>query len=275
MVAKIRMLESDDVKIRISIIYMALIHLSLACQSAAFADDVGDEAACDFPDVNFNYSYLDSLTNTFSPGDTEFMRHSSDRMSSGKAQIFLWYVYRNKRVAPEFFKKVKISSLLARKDDSINSILWLMMKRGGYFAASNRKYEELDESSLSSWWNEYKASRPREELRLELYSGKSALPQQAMSNDVYGTEDVDLTLRQGMFEESSDRRVDALFHYVKVAGYGYQIGLTGAALLLPQLGGDKCVSRSAYYVLLSGSIAPVNWVGHGVKNRNYAPENGK
>ncbi|BDU22454.1 hypothetical protein DYGSA30_39110 [Dyella sp. GSA-30] len=161
-------------------------------------------------------------------------------------------------------------SLLARKDDAINSILWLMMKRGGYFSGANPRVGESYESSLSSWWEGYRTVHPREELKLELYSGKSELPQKAMSNDVYGTEDVDLALRQGMIEESSGRRIDAFFHYLRVAGYGYQIGLTGVALLLPQLGGDKCVSRSAYYVLLSGSIAPVNWVGHEVKNQNYA-----
>jgi hypothetical protein len=264
------MRSGGDMKNNKFIFLMALFYILLESQRPVFAEDAGDEVACNFPDAVFNYSYLDSLANTFSPSDADFISHSNNNMSSGKAQVFLWYVYRNKRVAPSFFDKVEMSSLLARKDDAINSILWLMSRRGGYFAGVNKKSGESYESSLSSWWEGYKASRPREKLKLELYSGQSTLPRKAMTNDVYGTEDVDLALRQGMIEESSDRKIDALFHYVKVAGYGYQIGLTGAALLLPQFGGDKCVSRSAYYVLLSGAIAPVNWVGHGVKNKNYA-----
>lgn len=187
------------------IVFM-MISCFMAYQSAAFAGDVGDEVACNLPDVDFKYSYLDSLTNTFSPGDADFIAHSSGKVSSAKAQVFLWYVYRNPRVASAFFKKVDVSTLLARKDDSINSILWLMMRRGGYLADAKGKPERSHDAALSSWWDTYKASRPREELRLELYSGKSTLPQKAMGNDVYGTEDVDLALRQGMIEESSGRK---------------------------------------------------------------------
>jgi hypothetical protein len=81
-------------------------------------------------------------------------------------------------------------------------------------------------------------------------------------NPPSGNIDVDLLVRLGVMSENNNRGLDALYYYTQAAGYGYQGGLVGAAIRLPAEGGNKCIQRAAYYVLLSGATGPVTWWTH-------------
>lgn len=229
------------------------------------ATDVGDGSQCIMPAASFKFSFLDDLTRKSVPEDA-FMRHANDDMDVVKAQVFLWYVYRHDGVAKNFFAKVSPRRLLERKADSINSILWLMSRSDKYFAGIEKPARTLLTKELGYWKSGYAERDGEKSLVLDLYDNPDLSAKHVASKQQKESHrDVDLLLREGVMAERSGDDLKALLRYTEVADYGYANGLVTAWLMLPRLGGRECLSRAIYYVMLSGTTGPVNWVGKDYK----------
>lgn len=228
--------------------------------TTSLARDQGQK--CSMPYASFKYSYMDSLINSVAkPSDNNFISTSSNKMDVVKAQIYLWYVYRNPGISANFFRVVDIYKLLDRKEDAINSILWLIIKNkkfGGILTEDVRKNVVV---RLSDWKNNYSKTNSQRNLVLDLYADDNyPLTKFAKAKSEFRGDDIDLVLRRAILSENAGNKLDALYYYTKVAELGHQGGLVGASILLPMIGGDACVSRASYYVRLSGAIEPVNWL---------------
>lgn len=217
--------------------------------------------SCNLPHANFKYAYMDSAIALMQkPSNDVFLNTASNHMDVVKAQFYLWYVYRNAELSGQFFQRVDAARLVKNGDDAVNAILWLMSKDGKYFSSLKLKERNIIIFDLDEWKISYDKRSPARSLVLELYADskhKGGFFDHSMRYDEF---DVDLIMQKGMHSEASGKKLEALFYYTKVAEFGYTKGLVGASLLLPQLGGDACVSRAAYYTRLSGAIGSAGWL---------------
>ena len=186
---------------------------------------------------------------------------ASDHMDTVKAQYYLWYVYRHPKLSDSFFQRVNIVFLADRNDDAITSILWLMSRSDKYFSKLQPATRTGLITHLEKWKNSYDKNAPEGAQVLQLYSDqRRTVDSLYKSSRKYSGDDVDLMIQKGIRSEVEGKKLEALYFYTKVAEFGYRKGLIGASLLLPQLGGDACVSRAAYYMRLSGVLAPASWL---------------
>lgn len=136
-----------------------------------------------------------------------------------------------------------------------------MSKDGRYFSSLQLEVRVKLISNLNKWKINYNKALPEQSLILDFFvNGKNFSSHLDGRLKSYAGNDVDLILQKGIQSENGGRKLEALYYYTEVAGYGYREGLIGASLLLPQLGGDACVGRAAYYVRLSGAIGDAGWL---------------
>lgn len=228
----------------------------------AFTAPTTDLPPCNLPHADFKYSYMDSVISSVQrPDDNVFVSTTSNQMDVAKAQFYLWYLYKNPDLSDQFFRRVDVAILVDREEDSLNAIIWLMSKDERYFSSLQSSVRAAVISHLHKWKKKYEKISPERSLVLDIYGESGDLPNSLDRRlKDYAENDVDLIIRKGVRSEDGGRKLEALYYYTRVAEYGYRGGLIGAALLLPQLGGDACVSRAAYYVRLSGVTGPAAWL---------------
>lgn len=229
----------------------------MAFTSASFASQgIGDGKACLMPVANFNFSYMSSLLSAAGAPDRQsFLNSLSNDIDASKMQLYLWYVYNNQDLAQDFFSRINVVPLIEEKEDAINSILWLMMRKGDFL---KHMHLESIQSLLRTWKADFKKRKPQRNWLLDVYQS-DRIEEERPAKPADTTIDIDVELRLGVDSERRGRLLEALFFYTEAAGAGSQQGLVGASLLLPQVGGQKCLSRAAYYALLSGATGPVQW----------------
>jgi hypothetical protein len=240
--------------------YLALFFITSVAQVSA--TPATDSSSCSLPHADFKYSYMDSAIGSMQkPNHDVFLNTATNHMDAVKAQFYLWYLYRNPTLSDQFFRRVDVALLVKRGDDALNAIIWLMSKDGRYFSSVQSEVRARLISNLDKWKINYNKASPEQSLILDFFVNDknfaSHLDGQLKS---YAGNDVDLILQKGIQSENDGRKLEALYYYTEVAGYGYRDGLIGASLLLPQLGGDACVSRASYYVRLSGAIGDAGWL---------------
>lgn len=247
---------------KVSILLLNISFFMMPIANASDAKTNMQTQQCGMPHAAFKYSYLDSVINLVAkPSDTSFLGSASESMDVVKAQFYLWYLYRNPTLSAGFFKRVNISKLVERNDDSLNAMLWLMARGEDYFSSINEVVKNKVNRRLGEWKAGYEITNPQRSLVLDLYANDNyPLTKFSSERKNYVGDDVDLVLRMGILSENAGKKLEALYYYTKVAEFGYQNGLVGASILLPILGGDICVGRAAYYAKLSGAIAPISWL---------------
>lgn len=239
--------------------YLAILVSLCAPPLAARGQEVGDGESCLMQSPSFKYNFLDSLLSK-SPrsSDEDFLRKAAIPIDSVKEQVYLWYAYGNGRVADKFVSRADLSRLLDRGDDAINAMLWLLSPSKADDKANGTWSKDVL-SRLERWRVEYRDKDEGRSMVLDLMKGRATyedLSRMPVPRDVV---DVDVLLQEGIVHEDAGKRLDALSLYTQVADYGYQKGLIGAALLLPQVGGLACVQRAKYYVMISGVTGAVTW----------------
>ena len=240
--------------------YLALFFVTLMVHASAIP--VAEPARCSLPHANFKYSYMDSaIASMQKPNNEVFLSTATNQMDTAKAQFYLWYLYRNPMLSDQFFRRVDPALLVKRKDDALNAIIWLMSKDVRYFSSLQTMARNKLISSLNRWKKSYNENSPEKSLALDYFVHDNSLISDFDKRlKIHAENDVDLTLQKGIRSENDGKKLEALYYYTKVAEYGYRGGLIGASLLLPQLGGDACVSRAAYYARLSGVIGRAGWL---------------
>ncbi|MBM7128784.1 hypothetical protein [Dyella mobilis] len=211
---------------------------------------------------------MDTLFGTTkAPANEDFLRHSRNDLDPAQMQVFLWYVYRNPTLSGAFFSKVDPTRLLNDVFDPITSILWLMKKKGGYFGSMQAEDRDRLYSRLDRWKKGLVSSDKFRNLLLDLYADDHGNELEDETQARSTGNDVDVDLRLGVISDKKGEKLEALYYYTKSAEYGYQGALVGASLLLVQVAGDKCTTRSAYYAVLSGAMGPIDWLGRNMKDR--------
>lgn len=244
-----------------SLLFIFLILLPLFGNCRSMEVGVSADGNCVMPYPQFKFNYLDSLIRQSKrPTDSEFLKGVSKRMDQAKEEIYLWYLLRNKKLAKSFFDKMQFKDIVNQNEDSLNSILWIMVNTNTFFpeefVASNAdSFKKLD-----LWSSKYRVENPGRYLAMKFYTKDNYSNSDLAKIDLPpGDVDVDVLIRLGVMSENNNRGLDALYYYTKAAAYGYQGGLVGAAIRLPVEGGDRCIQRAAYYILLSGATGPAIW----------------
>lgn len=228
----------------------------------ANATRAGDDTRCTLPATTFKYAYLNQLA-MHTVSDEQFLANANNHMDVVKAQVFLWYVYKNPKLDRSFFAKVDPRALVERRSDQINAILWLMAKTEHYFSALSPHDLSILRSSLDTWKKGYAQNAVNRNRALDLFAGDKPQSLNSLITEYPNqTTDVDYLVQVAANAIAAGELPKALLNLTRVAEYGYADGFIGLWKVIPQIDeSNSCVSRVMYYMMLSGTLSPIDWLG--------------